>query len=74
MAAEALQEPDEPLKNGRSQEHFEKLRNLISDISVAEIASQIEMENLSEYLENWRHYASKELLAIYQLLPEEAQP
>ena len=74
MAAEALREPDGPFKDGRNQEHFEELRSLISDINVAEIASQIEMENLSEYLENWRHYASKELLAIYQLLPEEAQP
>lgn len=74
MAAEALREPDEPLKNGRSQEHFEKLRNLISDMNVAEIASHIEMENLSEYLENWSYYASKNLLAIQQFVLKEANP
>ena len=69
-----LQEKGEKVNDDGIQKSFENLQNLISDINVAEIASQIEMENLSEYLENWRHYASKELLAIYQLLPEVAQP
>lgn len=69
-----LQEKGEKVNDDGIQKSFENLQNLISDINVAEIASQIEMENLSEYLENWRHYASKELLAIYQLLPEGAQP
>lgn len=67
MAAEALREPDKPLKNGRGQEHFEELRNLISDISVVEIASHIETNSLSEYLETWRYHAQKELLSIRQL-------
>lgn len=71
MAAEALREPDESLKNGRSQEHFEKLRNLISDMSVVEIASHIETDNLSEYLGIWRYHAQKELLSIRQLFFEE---
>jgi hypothetical protein len=71
MAAEALREPDEPLKNGRSQEHFEELRNLISDMSVVEIASHIETDNLSEYLGIWRYHAQKELLSIRQLFLEE---
>lgn len=74
MAAEALREPDEPLKNGRSQEHFEKLRNLISDMSVVEIASHIETDNLSEYLGIWRYHAQKELLSIRQLFFEEDNP
>lgn len=74
MAAEALREPDEPLKNGRSQEHFEELRNLISDMSVVEIASHIETDNLSEYLGIWRYYAQKELLSIRQLFLEEDNP
>lgn len=74
ISAEALREPDEPLKNGRSQEHFEKLRNLISDMSVVEIASHIETDNLSEYLGIWRYHAQKELLSIRQLFFEEAQP
>ena len=64
-----LQEKGEKVNDDGIQKSFENLQNLISDINVAEIASQIEMENLSKYLENWRHYASKELLAIYQLLP-----
>ena len=68
-----LQEKGEKVNDDGIQKSFGNLQNLISDINVAEIASHIEMENLSEYLENWRHYASKELLAIYQLLPEEAQ-
>lgn len=71
MAAEALRGPDEPLKNGRSQEHFEELRNLISDMSVVEIASHIETDNLSEYLGIWRYHAQKELLSIRQLFLEE---
>lgn len=74
MAAEALREPDEPLKNGRSQEHFEELRNLISDMSVVEIASHIETDNLSEYLGIWRYHAQKELLSIRQLFLEEDNP
>lgn len=69
-----LQKKGEKVGSDCILESFASLQNLISDINVAEIASQIEMGNLSEYLENWRHYASKELLAIYQLLPEEAQP
>lgn len=69
-----LQEKGEKVNDDGIQKSFENLQNLISDINVAEIAAQIEMENLSEYLENWRHYASKELFAIYQLLPEVAQP
>lgn len=74
MAAEALREPDGPFKDGRNQEHFEELRNLISDISVVEIASHIETNSLSEYLETWRYYAQKELLSIRQLFLEEATP
>lgn len=74
MAAEALREPDEPFENGRSQEHFEELRNLISDMSVVEIASHIETDNLSEYLGIWRYHAQKELLSIRQLFFEEAHP
>lgn len=74
MAAEALREPDEPFKNGRSQEHFEELRNLISDMSVVEIASHIETDNLSEYLGIWRYHAQKELLSIRQLFFEEDNP
>ena len=74
ISAEALREPDEPLKNGRSQEHFEKLRNLISDMSVVEIASHIETDNLSEYLGIWRYHAQKELLSIRQLFFEEDNP
>jgi hypothetical protein len=74
MAAEALREPDEPFKNGRSQEHFEELRNLISDMSVVEIASHIETDNLSEYLGIWRYHAQKELLSIRQLFFGEAHP
>lgn len=69
-----LQEKGEKVNDDGIQKSFGNLQNLISDIRVAEIVSQIEMENLSEYLEDWRHYASKELLAIHQLLPEEAQP
>lgn len=69
-----LQEKGEKVNDDGIQKSFGNLQNLISDIMVAEIVSQIEMENLSEYLEDWRHYASKELLAIHQLLPEEAQP
>lgn len=64
-----LQEKGEKVNDDGIQKSFENLQNLISDINVAEIASQIGMENLSEYLENWRYCASKELLAIYQLLP-----
>lgn len=63
------QDKGEKVNDDDIQKSFENLQNLISDIRVAEILSQIEMENLSEYLENWRHYALKELLAIYQLLP-----
>lgn len=69
-----LQEKGEKVNDDGIQKSFGNLQNLISDMNVAEIASHIEMENLSEHLENWRHYASKELLAIYQLLPEGAQP
>ena len=69
-----LQDKGEKVNDDGIQKSFGNLQNLISDIRVAEIVSQIEMENLSEYLEDWRHYASKELLAIHQLLPEEAQP
>lgn len=69
-----LREKGEKVNDDGIQKSFGNLQNLISDIRVAEIVSQIEMENLSEYLEDWRHYASKELLAIHQLLPEEAQP
>ena len=64
-----VQKKGETVGSDCIQESFTSLQNLISDISVAEIASHIEMENLSEYLENWRYCASKELLAIYQLLP-----
>lgn len=64
-----LQEKGEKVNDDGIQKSFENLQNLISDINVAEIASQMGMENLSEYLENWSYYASKELLAIYQLLP-----
>lgn len=74
MAAEALREPDGPFKDGRNQEHFEELRNLISDMSVAEIASHIETDNLSEYLGIWRYHAQKELLSIRQLFFEESHP
>lgn len=69
-----LQEKGERVNDDGIQKSFGNLQNLISDINVAEIVSQIEMENLSEYLEDWRHYAPEELLAIHQLLPEEAQP
>lgn len=47
-----LQEKGEKVGSDCTQESFASLQNLISDIRVAEIASQIEMENLSEYLEN----------------------
>lgn len=69
-----LQKKGEKVGSDCIQESFASLQNLISDISVAEIASQIEMENLSEYLENWRYYASKNLLAIQQFVLKEAKP
>lgn len=69
-----LQEKGEKVGDDFIKESFVSLQNLISDISVAEIASQIEMENLSEYLENWRYYASKNLLAIRQFVLKEANP
>ncbi len=47
-----LQKKGEKVGSDCTQESFASLQNLISDIRVAEIASQIEMENLSEYLEN----------------------
>lgn len=69
-----LQEKGEKVGGDCIKESFVSLQNLISDISVAEIASQIEMKNLSEYLENWRYYASKNLLAIRQSALKEANP
>lgn len=69
-----LQEKGEKVNDDGIQKSFENLQNLIFDISVAEIASQIEMENLSEYLENWRYYASKNLLAIRQFVLKEDNP
>ena len=69
-----LQEKGEKVGGDCIKESFVSLQNLISDINVAEIASQIGMENLSEYLENWSYYASKNLLAIRQFVLKEANP
>ena len=69
-----LQEKGEKVGSDCIQESFASLQNLISDINVAEIASQIETENLSEYLENWSYYASKNLLAIQQFVLKEDNP
>ena len=69
-----LQEKGEKVNDDGIQKSFENLQNLISDINVAEIASQIGMENLREYLEKWRYYASKNLLAIQQFVLKEANP
>lgn len=69
-----LQEKGEKVNDDGIQKSFGNLQNLISDINVAEIASQIGMENLREYLENWSYYASKNLLAIQQFVLKEANP
>ena len=69
-----LQEKGEKVNDDGIQKSFENLQNLISDINVAEIASQIEMENLREYLEKWRYYASTNLLATQQFVLKEANP
>ena len=69
-----LQKKGEKVNDDGIQKSFGNLQNLISDINVAEIASHIEMENLSEYLENWSYYASKNLLAIRQFVLKETNP
>lgn len=69
-----LRKKGEKVRSDCIQESFASLQNLISDINVSEIASQIEMGNLSEYLENWSYYASKNLLAIQQFVLKEAHP
>lgn len=69
-----LRNEDGQIKDDYIQKHFKTLQEMICDINDTEIESQIEAENLSVYLGIWRSYASKELLAIYQLLLGEAKP
>lgn len=69
-----LQGKGEKVGSDCIQESFASLQNLISDMSVVEIASHIETDNLSEYLGIWRYHAQKELLSIRQLFFEEANP
>ena len=69
-----LQEKGEKVGSDCIQECFASLQNLISDMSVVEIASHIETDNLSEYLGIWRYHAQKELLSIRQLFLEEDNP
>lgn len=69
-----LQEKGEKVGSDCIQESFASLQNLISDMSVVEIASHIETDNLSEYLGIWRYHAQKELLSIRQLFFEEDNP
>ena len=69
-----LQKKGEKVGSDCTQESFASLQNLISDMSVVEIASHIETDNLSEYLGIWRYHAQKELLSIRQLFFEEDNP
>lgn len=69
-----LQEKGEKVNDDGIQKSFENLQKLISDMSVVEIASHIETDNLSEYLGIWRYHAQKELLSISQLFFEEDNP